>query len=552
MDYNKFQRVKPTDVTYNLDTAMPYGEMPSEALIKKFEETSDLNDGEGQYESYARGTLKDFSPDPITLEQNVRRKDYTAKGILNVLHSGGRGELNNPSHPEMFLELTEREPRGTATDPDFRRLVDQQEARMRFVRFSSDADNSIHQGRPSESEMYHKSRYLVHKQAKARAKIFRTSKDGRREGIRREYYPHVSNVQKTQEDLNKFRPESQTFTDYITDFALNPSRKTVKLSNTIVTDSRLYNQFTTDHEFKVAKYGESTRSRRLLPKVGSVVSDIDGENYDDIPGGEYVPHEDTSKSFKAAGILMGAIVKQKHEQDLNQRGGVADQGNTLETMANRKTQALQNDLNKVIYESQTGIEMKSQVQTIQGKVPTPQRAEHLARVTTGDASKPAHQLHNAELMYKSVKGTDDMDKVRREMITDDRKVPHREELTIFGKNGRTVAATGKRKTESEAIIEGKSLQTVAFKTGRKSSTNTSMKGVAAHTEGFAGKSDYTRVGKTNTATYRNASVNDQIAENQFFNNLAQTISISPLGQDKTSVRRLATASHAIDGIVAQS
>ena len=86
LEYDRYQTVNPTEIAYNIDIGGRSGEMPSEMLVAKFEETAYLNDGEDLYENYARGTLKDQSPDPITLEQNEKRRNYNSKGFLNVLH----------------------------------------------------------------------------------------------------------------------------------------------------------------------------------------------------------------------------------------------------------------------------------------------------------------------------------------------------------------------------------------------------------------------------------------------------------------------------------
>lgn len=514
MNYNQYQQVNPTEISYNLDVAMPYGEMPNEALLAKFEETQDLDDGEDQYDNYARDTLKDFSPDPVTMEQNMPRKDYVAQGRLNVLYNGGRGKENTPAHPEMFLGLTEREPRGVSTDPDMRKLVDQEKARMRFVRWSADADNSISQGRWSESEAFHKSRYLTHKAVKSRARIFTTAKDGRREGMRREYYPHVSNVNKVQEDLNFFRPKGSNFTDYITDFAITPQRKTAHLSDTILTNSRLYHRFTTDHEFQVAKYGEDHRRSRLTEGKESRVDGEAQEYYFDIPGGELVDNEDESKAFKAAGFLMGALVTQKHNAEKDQLEVDAQEGES-----GRKTAALNRDLNIIMHQIETSGFMGVMDPTLTGgKNPTPVRAEHLMRVQESNHVKPAHHLLNAELMYKSLVPGADISKLRGQMVNDDRKTVTSEDLTIFGKTGRNVAATGKR--DAIMTVDGKSLNTATYKTGRMTSKNTSTKLMAAATEGFGGKEDRTLNRKQNHVEYANPSASDIDPDysKQFFRN----------------------------------
>lgn len=552
--YSKFQKAAPTEISYNLDKALPYGGLPNSALMEKFEETPDLGDGEGQYENYARNTLSDFAPDPVSLEQNARRKNYNSKGFLNLIHRGGRGTENTPAHPEMFLGLTEREPRGVATDPDFRNLVRQQEARMRYVRFSADADNSVHHGRWSESEAFNKARVQTQHAIKSRAKIFSTGKDGRREGIRREYYPHVSNVTKTQEDLSRFRPAGTGFTDYITDFALNPQRKTAKLSDTIVTNSNLYNKFTTDHEFRVARYGEDARRTNLRQRAESRVPATDRENYLDIPGGEYIKKERESKAYKAAGLLMGAIVNQKHQVEQNQTGGLQEEGHGVETMANRKVKALDRDLTVVLREIKTSTDFKAQDQTQVGKTAAPTRAAHLKRVQTESHSQPAHQILNAELMYKSLKPSADVESIRRSIITDDRAKVLREELSVFGKGSRRDMVTGKRNAIMN--VDGKSLSTVTYKHTGKRIRNADAKLMAATAENFGGNADKSQVRRPGAAMedYTNPNVNDVNPDTvrAFHGNHEQAHRAFKRGGDKYGVRRHSTLSHASDDITSES
>lgn len=503
MDYEQYQQKNPTEISYQLDVAMPYGKMPNEALIAKFEETADLDDGEDAYDNYARHNLQDRSPDPITLEQDMPRKNYNAGGFLNVRYNGGRGTENSPAHPEMFLGLTEREPRGVALGPDMNKMVEQQNARMRFVRFSADADNSVSQGRWSESEAFHKARYLTHKSIKDRAKIFTTAKDGRREGLRREYYPHKSNVNKVQEDLSVFRPRGSTFSDYVADQGLNPQRKTAKLSDTIITNSNLYNQFTTDHEFKVARYGEDARRRKLTAGRDSRIDTVERESYDDIPGGERVEYEDVAKARKAAGILMGAIVTQKHNAVSDSaKTGIED----MNSESGRKTAILAHDLNVIMRNVQASSSWQKSDATINGKNAAPRQADHLARVQVQNHSKPAHMLHNIELMYRSVQPGANKEKIRRQVHVDDRKALRVEDQVASRRLGRTTAKTGRRDALME--VDGVAMSTPTFKSSRKTTDMRTQRVVAAATEGFGARGDQSQRRRPGQQNHNNPTIDD--------------------------------------------
>lgn len=529
MDYNIYQRVKPTEIHYNIDIGLPYGEMPNEALVKKFEETAGLRDSEDLYDDYARGTLRDNSPDMASLESDQPRKNYNSMGYLNLLHYGGRGEENAPAHPEMFLELTEREPRGIATDPDFRRLADQQESRMRFKRFSPDTDNSVHEGRWSELESYYKARIAVQKAVQPRAMIFSTAFDGRREGLRREDYPHVSYVNKVEEDITRFRPESQAFVDYITDYALNPQRHVTKISNEIIRNSRMYNMFTTDHEFKVAKYGDNPRKQKLA-SFKSHVKDSDLEDFNMVADAT----EDPSVIFKSAGLLMGAIVAQKHKSGGDQTGGTAETGSGLQGESGRKTAALKQNLNEVLREAKQEQKFGKQTATKQGKNAAPTIAGHLAETTDVQHLTPANHLFNAEIMYKSVQPNAASDMLRHEILTDDRKPVRVEELTIFGKSGSRKIKTGAKDTIME--VEGKQMQTATYKQGSRAVANPKVGNFNG--EDFAQSSDMSQTRQLNHKQIRNTG-KDEISTDptQFYNNLSKERRIAPMGKDKYALRR---------------
>lgn len=480
-------------IDYTIDIGMPYGQMPNEALMAKFEETQDLVDTEDQYFEYAKDVARDRSPDPIAFEQNEIRKGYAAGGRLNLLHKGGRGDVNTPSHPEMFLGLTENEPRGVATDPNFNKMVDQANARMRFVRFSADADNSIHQGRPSESEMFKKQRILTQQAMQPRLKIFTTSFDGRREGLRRGHIPHKSDVSKTEEDMTRFRPAGSAFSDYITDMALNPQVKTARLSDTVLTNSRLYNQFTTDHTFAVSQYGETHRKSVVYSEGTSKVCDSELSPNVDIPGGDLVKHEDVNATYKAAGLLMGALVNQKHQSVLDAVRGPAVMDSVGEST--RKTAALHKDLGIILHEAESTTTMGSHDEGMTVKGAKRVAAEHLSRVQMTQHTLPSHTLHNAELMFKSVMGTTDKEKTRREIITDDRKEASNEDLTIFGKKAEQTHSNVNM-FNGTVEVDGKSMQTTVYKKGRNSVSTNSRHGAVATTEGFAGSSDDSQIRTT--------------------------------------------------------
>jgi len=530
---NKIYKPKPTEISYSIDTAMKYGEMPNEALVKKFEETEYLNDSEDLYDDYSRGVVKDRSVDTPAFESDEPRKSYNSKGFLNLLHSGGRGEFNNPDHSEMFLGLTDTDPRGINVDPDMRKMVEQEQARMRFVRFGNDTDNSVHHGVWSEKEAYYKARILTQKAVQPRAQIFSTSKDGRREGIRRDYYDHKSNVNKVEEDLNYFRPQSTTFTDYITNWALNPQRSTVKISNKTLENSRMFQATTTDNEFHVARYGEDTRRQK---QTTGNISKVETSTTDMV----HKTNEDQANPYKAVGILMGAIVTQKHHGQKDQSGAVV-----YKDELNRKTQALQGDLIKVLHEVKTDTQFVKSDEGVATKTAPRVQAEHLKRTQLVNHSKPSHLLFNAELMYKGLKPTKDSIAIKSHVITDD-NAPKHEDLTMTG--GKSAVKTTKTGTQSSVMeVDGKSLTTVTFARPNKQIQGPSMKNYNG--ENLTGKSDITPNRKQSNVNYRVTTTKDVDPDTvaQFSDNSYKQRYAAPLGE-KSKIRRFTDTEHSSNEI----
>lgn len=545
--------VEPTQIQYNLDRAMDYGEMPDAALIAKFEETDDLEDGEDQYYDYSRAVAKDFSPDAIGLESDEPRRNYNSKGYLNLIHDGGRGEYNHPRHPEIFLGLTENEPRHGMTDPDFKKLREQSRFRAeRYIRYDADADNSVHEGRWSEPGAFYRARYAVQKALQPRLRIFSTSKDGRREGLRRDTYPHMSYVNKVEEDMERIgkgntSDTNGSFAEYITDYALNPQRRTQIMSNEIIRNSRLYQQFTTDHDFAVAKYGQDSRKRTLKAQTRSYLETAD--NTDNrgklIDGGVDVHNEGKVTAYKAAGIIMGAMVDQRNNIKHDGDGGVTQEGNTLDTQV-RKHEALSKDLNAVLWEAKTSHAKENFANQgnsqINGKAAPMTNRVHLTRAQDLDShAKPAHQYINAEIMYKSVNGDIDSEAVRRKIVRDGNSVERSEEVTAARKRmkgGVNGAANSARVDASRDQSESNNASSVIYKKGKNGSANKGMQFAKLGGEAFQDESINAAIYKYNSRNYRTPMSTDvSVDATGFYDNLSKERHLGSMKTDKTNVRR---------------
>jgi hypothetical protein len=523
MDYGGQQKIKRGQIDYDVKIGLPYGEMPPEALMSKFEQTNDYIDCDEIYNDYARDTLVDRSPDAATFAYEEPRRSFNGKGFLNLMHSGSRGSAQFVGHPEAFLELTETEPRGTATDPDYKQLKRQHEERMRFVRFSSDADNSITGGGWNEGQLQ-QARQTMFKNMKPRMRQFTTSKDGRREGMHRMW--------EAKSEVGKVL-EQERYGDTIKDYALVPQRDTVKLSNTILRNTRLYHQFTSDHEFHVAKYGDFRRTARRLTGIDKKVTDAD-YTFDD---------QDLSRCYKAAGCLMGKIVNQKREAETD-----AEHGHHVQAVS-RKNEIVEakKDLNVIMYAIEQETEQGDQDINMTTKTAPQQTAKHLAEVTETNHLTPAHVKLNGQLMFKAVQPNADINKIRENMVVDpqDPKICDllKESRTRYGKNAEINTNPGARYSKFE--VNGKTLNAPTFKS--KAPTNPSAKSgvddepyaVAKERYGASGMvlgDDNSHVRGSNKARHTNPSVSSTITNIDFLNNTSKERRLAPMG-DKFKIHR---------------
>lgn len=221
---------------------MSYGAIDEGMVARKYEQTAFYEDP-FQVENSIRDELRDFTPDQATLESDMPRREYQSTSRIHLRESGSRGD--NPEHPEIFIGFTDRDPRGVATDPDFKQMANQSWARRRFKEATmyNDDDHSV----PSQGIHPNKMRWQIRQsqhELKKRLKIFSTSKDALKPGMSPVSQRNGSEVDKTyaeSERMDQHLPSDMVFTQ----------GKTAELSN----DTNIGWWQTTDHEFKVAQYG---------------------------------------------------------------------------------------------------------------------------------------------------------------------------------------------------------------------------------------------------------------------------------------------------------
>lgn len=219
-----------------------YGAIDENMVARKYETTA-LYEDPFQYEDSMRHELSDFTPDQATLESDMPRREYQSTSRIHLRESGSRGD--NPEHPEIFIGFTDRDPRGIATDPDFKQMANQSWARRRFKEATmyNDDDLSV----PSQGIHPNKMRWQIRQsqnELKKRWKIFSTSKDALKPGM-----SPVS--QRIGSEVDKTYAESERMDQHLPSDMVFTQGKTAELSN----DTAIGWWQTTDHEFKVAQYG---------------------------------------------------------------------------------------------------------------------------------------------------------------------------------------------------------------------------------------------------------------------------------------------------------
>jgi len=503
-----------SEITYSINIGGRYGKLPPEALVSKFEQT-DMGNEEMSYENHARETIMGWNtPDTPGLESDIKRQNYDSKGYLNLLHKGGRGDLNDPAHPEMFLEDTTREPRRIAVDPDMREMAKQNNARMRFVRFYPDADNSITSGHWDNLTQSKAMKYLQ-VLTKERLRVFTTSRDGRREGMRREFLM-PSAVATTADET--------TYGERVTGAAVVPQRHTTILSNTNISNNKMYNQNTTDHEFAVSAYGEGRRGLYLTKNDRVRQYNQDGE----------YGTEDKSKLMKSAGILMGELVKSR---SVNTRRDGTEGDDHILTQA-RKSQVMRGDLTAILRDISTEyIDEQAYDAQVRKSVPTVGKNRHDAELTTEDAAEPAHNvvadvLANAPTimkMYKSVREEGFDRRKNADKTENDEAAPSMPgEVNMARKWNSNMPNFNRR--HSEMVADGESVQTRNYKTNPRVADGKQQRKTGQRVAHDWSASDTTQ-GRKTMLTPRDMIVKkmNNKTESRFLDNTMKERHLAPMG-----------------------
>lgn len=501
------------DDTYHHTDAMNYGSMPHGMLASKFEET-DLP-SEDVYNNYSRNLLTDHTPDTnmMAYEEAHGSTDKQA-GFLNLRYNGHRGEVYSPYRPEYFDGFAggeDRDPRGINVDPDMRELVKQEQARMRFVRFTPDGSDQVTGGGLSEAQVM-ANQQKVFRTVRGKLKVFDRSLDGRREGLRR-VYAHKSQYSKVQTEV-------KSYGDAITDAALTPQKRANVICQQVLRDSSAWREETADSNFAIAQYGQFGRKRKQCNTYNTVADAINGTD------GEF-SDADASKCYKTAGILMQSLVNQKkNHAAIND----ADMAKSTESIA-IKSAPIVRDLIAVTAQISTDATFASSDVTVNGKTATPQRQAHGMRRVINNHLTPAHHYLNAEIMYKSVKEGRDLRGAHGKIITDASSPGVRDVSSIVVKSARREIKSGaKLGVDAKHSDLGDSRKTASYKHVKQ--CNGDRRSRMTSEDGYIGVSDNSQVRRPGVWNSRIQHPNDTIYMRDFGVDDVDRLRVAPLGSKK--------------------
>ncbi len=218
--------------------------MPVDMYLKKNEITCMFEDPD-QLDNHFRNTLKDMRPDEPFFESDQPRYNNFSRDRLNLRHYGKRvpTEPHLPDGTFLDYEFTIKDPRGVALGPDMMQYRRQQESRGRFIKHGNDEDNSTpsagwhptHVVRDMKGQFYN---------LKNRMKIFEESMDSRHNGGTAQ-----AKLTSTGACLQAVSERKPIMRDEV---CYNRANVINDLSNNTSIGWRR----TTDHRFKVAKYGQ--------------------------------------------------------------------------------------------------------------------------------------------------------------------------------------------------------------------------------------------------------------------------------------------------------
>lgn len=220
-----------------------YGEIPLSKLLAKWSRTNMYEDKD-QVDNYHRNLLKDRGPDSTVLASDLPRGGsgrggYFSRYKIN-LRTYGRPSPIEAEHSEIFLGLTERDPRGTSTEPNMQLMNAQSYARGRYITFTSDEDFSVPERGRNESQVNRDKKSMFYT-VKDRMKIFSTSKNN---------FQHSGGILPKKFGTNRIA--TKITSSIIPNLAALPSYKRRGKVTTVSNRHPMGYRNTSDHAFKVS------------------------------------------------------------------------------------------------------------------------------------------------------------------------------------------------------------------------------------------------------------------------------------------------------------
>lgn len=409
---NDFHNYDDTETNFSIDNGLRYGDMPSEMLMQKFDETNVDFDSYQPLETlddHWRSTLKDLSAQPTSLESDYRRTDTQSESILNLHHRGTRSVSDVDVHqPEMFLGFhgeEDREPRGgckgtNPLEPDFKEFTKQNQARLKYLRFTPDASLNVTGLGRSEAKAQADNQKLF-RTLRGQLNWFNTSYDGRKNGISMNGGLNPESLVYEQIGLD---PADSNYNDMIKQTQTDRRNKTTILSNKLFRNTNAYNQFTTDHVFKVAEYGQNHRRFHPYFPTESAIMQIDTENEL-----AYPEEQNDKMKGKMANLLIGKIIMQRHKAEKE----ITDCDSVIPIV--KRTKAQEREIKSVLNSINTDADSNESMSNI--AISTPNITPHTSQVDLSKEDQDKKQSV-ASLMFKATIGTNDHIKTKM-MIAND-------------------------------------------------------------------------------------------------------------------------------------
>lgn len=218
--------------------------IPESVYLKKYEQTCVFEDPD-QLNNHFRNTLKDRRPDKPFFESDTPRYNNYSSDRLNLRHHGRRvtAEPYLPEGTFIDYEFTVKDPRGTAIGPDMMKYRGQQEVRGKFIKQGNDEDHSVPSSGWNPTHLVKDMRNQFYN-TKSRMKIFDESMDSRHNGGTKQTM--ITSTGICMQETDERKPIMQD------EMCYNRSNVINDLSNNTSIGWRR----TTDHVFKVAKYGQ--------------------------------------------------------------------------------------------------------------------------------------------------------------------------------------------------------------------------------------------------------------------------------------------------------